>query len=296
MADRFGDDVGQRVHRRAVDVVRPGFGLRHDRYSKRGSVGVHGLRAGRAVCGAGDDEPGPFGPIRLGGIMSDTPLAGRVAVVSGGGRGLGRSFCRALARQGAKVVVNNRNRVTDADGCGPADHVAAEIVAAGGEAACSTSSRPRSRRGARDQPAGQRPAGPGRDGGDAAGRLRPDHPGRLHRRAARRRRAFRLRGQQGRAAGVRPVAGGGGRGPGRTDQHAAAVRPHPADRRRHARVGPAADGPGPGGAGADRAGQPGVRRVPGHRWGQAAPGIDRGVGTVLLPNGPGLSPGQLHAP
>jgi NAD(P)-dependent dehydrogenase (short-subunit alcohol dehydrogenase family) len=29
--------------------------------------------------------------------MSDTPLAGRVAVVSGGERGLGRSFCPALA-------------------------------------------------------------------------------------------------------------------------------------------------------------------------------------------------------
>ena len=66
--------------------------------------------------------------------MSDTPLAGRVAVVSGGGRGLGRSFCLALARQGAKVVVSNRNRVTDADGRGPADHVASEITAAGGEA------------------------------------------------------------------------------------------------------------------------------------------------------------------
>ena len=66
--------------------------------------------------------------------MTDGPLAGRVAVVSGGGRGLGRSFCLALAGQGAKVVVSNRNRVTDADGRGPADHVVAEIAAAGGEA------------------------------------------------------------------------------------------------------------------------------------------------------------------
>jgi NAD(P)-dependent dehydrogenase (short-subunit alcohol dehydrogenase family) len=66
--------------------------------------------------------------------MTSAPLAGRVAVVSGGGKGLGRSFCLALARQGARVVVNNRNRAVDADGRGPADHVVAEIAAAGGEA------------------------------------------------------------------------------------------------------------------------------------------------------------------
>jgi NAD(P)-dependent dehydrogenase (short-subunit alcohol dehydrogenase family) len=63
-----------------------------------------------------------------------TSLAGRVAVVSGGGRGLGRAFCLALARQGASVVVNNRNRVVDGGGLGPADHVAAEITALGGSA------------------------------------------------------------------------------------------------------------------------------------------------------------------
>jgi len=63
-----------------------------------------------------------------------TSLAGRVAVVSGGGRGLGRAFCLALARHGASVVVNNRNRVVDGDGLGPADHVVAEIVGSGGSA------------------------------------------------------------------------------------------------------------------------------------------------------------------
>jgi NAD(P)-dependent dehydrogenase (short-subunit alcohol dehydrogenase family) len=51
----------------------------------------------------------------------------RVAVVTGGGRGLGRAYALLLAARGAKVVVND---VDD----GPAHDVAAEIVAAGGEA------------------------------------------------------------------------------------------------------------------------------------------------------------------
>jgi NAD(P)-dependent dehydrogenase (short-subunit alcohol dehydrogenase family) len=57
------------------------------------------------------------------------PLEGRVAVVSGGGKGLGRSFCLALARKGARVVVNNHNRDADAAG-----RVVAEIAAMGSEA------------------------------------------------------------------------------------------------------------------------------------------------------------------
>lgn len=58
----------------------------------------------------------------------------QVAIVTGGGKGLGRAFALDLARRGVRVVVNNRNREVDADGRGPADHVAGEILAAGGTA------------------------------------------------------------------------------------------------------------------------------------------------------------------
>jgi 3-oxoacyl-[acyl-carrier protein] reductase len=54
-------------------------------------------------------------------------LAGRVAIVTGAGRGLGRAHALALAAAGARVVVNNRSG--DA-----AEGVADEICAAGGEA------------------------------------------------------------------------------------------------------------------------------------------------------------------
>ncbi|MFZ1062656.1 MAG: SDR family NAD(P)-dependent oxidoreductase [Acidimicrobiales bacterium] len=66
--------------------------------------------------------------------MSRPELRNRVAIVSGGGKGLGRSFSLDLAAHGAKVLVNNRNREIDEHGRGPADHVVSEILAAGGEA------------------------------------------------------------------------------------------------------------------------------------------------------------------
>ena len=63
-------------------------------------------------------------------------LAGRVALVTGAGRGIGRGVALGLAAQGAKVVVNDYGVNVDGSGHdnGPADQVVAEIKAAGGEA------------------------------------------------------------------------------------------------------------------------------------------------------------------
>lgn len=68
--------------------------------------------------------------------MSELRFDGRVAVITGAGRGLGRSYALLLASRGAKVVVNDygvTRHGTDPDN-GPAGEVVAEIRAAGGEA------------------------------------------------------------------------------------------------------------------------------------------------------------------
>ena len=66
---------------------------------------------------------------------------GRVAVVTGAGRGIGRAYAHLLADLGAAVVVNDLGGSMGGDGsdAGPAAAVVAEIVAAGGTAVADTS-------------------------------------------------------------------------------------------------------------------------------------------------------------
>ena len=61
---------------------------------------------------------------------------GRVCIVTGAGRGIGREHALMLAAEGAKVVVNDIGGEMDGSGrsTGPAQDVVDEVVAAGGEA------------------------------------------------------------------------------------------------------------------------------------------------------------------
>jgi len=62
-------------------------------------------------------------------------LEDKVAVITGAGRGIGREIAILMAREGARVVVNDLGGNTDGTGTGKiADDVVAEIIALGGEA------------------------------------------------------------------------------------------------------------------------------------------------------------------
>ena len=64
-----------------------------------------------------------------GAVSGDRPLAGRTAVVTGAGQGVGRGIAHALAARGARVVLAARRAETG-------EPTAAEIRARGGDATC----------------------------------------------------------------------------------------------------------------------------------------------------------------
>ena len=69
-------------------------------------------------------------------------LAGKIAIVTGAGRGIGRDISLMMAAHGAKVVVNDLGGSEHGEGAdaSPAEEVVAEIVAAGGDAVANTGS------------------------------------------------------------------------------------------------------------------------------------------------------------
>jgi len=74
--------------------------------------------------------------------MPELRFDGRVAVITGAGRGLGRAYAQLLASKGARIVVNDPGVNLNGEGVdvGPAQQVVQEIKAAGGDAVATVES------------------------------------------------------------------------------------------------------------------------------------------------------------
>jgi NAD(P)-dependent dehydrogenase (short-subunit alcohol dehydrogenase family) len=74
--------------------------------------------------------------------MTERRFDGRVAVITGAGRGLGREYAQLLASKGAKVLVNDPGGSLKGEGTdlAPADEVVRQIKSAGGQAVACTDS------------------------------------------------------------------------------------------------------------------------------------------------------------